>query len=70
MGLFIENSIILDINPEVVQQTIAIRKSRKIALPDAIIAATAIAYNLTLITQNTKDFINIHGIKVVNSFEL
>ncbi len=68
--IFIENSIILDLNPEVVQKTIAIRKSRKINLPDAIIAATSIVYDFTLITQNMKDFEKIQGIKVLNSFEL
>lgn len=67
---FMENSIILDINQEVVQRTIAIRKSRKIELPDAIIAATSIVYNFTLITQNMKDFKKIQGIKVLDSFDL
>ena len=68
--IFIENSILLEISPEVVQKTIAIRKSRKINLPDAIIAATAIVYDFTLITQNIKDFEKIQHIKVLNSFEL
>ena len=68
--IFMENSIILDLNPEIVQRTIAIRKSRKIDLPDAIIAATAIVYDFTLITQNMKDFERIQNIKVLNSFEL
>jgi predicted nucleic acid-binding protein len=68
--VFMENSIILDLNPEVVQKTIAIRKSRKIDLPDAIIAATAIVYDFTLITQNMKDFEKIQNIKILNSFEL
>lgn len=68
--VFMENSIILDLNPEVVQRTIAIRKSRKIDLPDAIIAATAITYDFTLITQNMKDFERIQNIKILNSFEL
>ncbi len=67
---FMENAIILDINQEVVQRTIAIRKSRKIELPDAIIAATSIVYNFTLITQNMKDFKKIQGIKVLDSFDL
>ena len=67
---FMENSIILDINQEVVQRTIAIRKSRKIELPDAIIAATSIVYNFTLITQNMKDFKKIQSIKVLDSFDL
>jgi predicted nucleic acid-binding protein len=68
--IFIENSIVLEISPEVVKKTIAIRKSRKINLPDAIIAATAIVYGFTLITQNMKDFEKIQGIKVINSFDL
>jgi predicted nucleic acid-binding protein len=68
--VFIENAIILDLNNEVVQKTIAIRKSRKIDLPDAIIAATAIVYDLTLITRNMKDFEKIQKIKVLNSFVL
>jgi predicted nucleic acid-binding protein len=68
--IFMENSIILDLNPEIVQRTIAIRKSRKIDLPDAIIAATAIVYDFTLITQNMKDFERIQNIKILNSFEL
>ena len=68
--VFMENSIILDLNPEVVQRTIAIRKSRKIDLPDAIIAATAIVYDFTLITQNMKDFEKIQNIKILNSFDL
>lgn len=67
---FIENSIVLDLSPEVVQKTIFIRKSRKIDLPDAIIAAIAIVYDFTLITQNLKDFQKIQNIKVLNSFDL
>ncbi len=67
---FIENSTVLEINADVVQKTIAIRKSRKIDLPDAIIAATAIVNGFTLITQNVKDFEKIQGIKLLNSFEL
>lgn len=67
---FIENSIVLDLSPDVVQKTIAIRKSRKIDLPDAIIAATAIVYDFTLITQNVKDFEKIQNITVLNSFDL
>jgi predicted nucleic acid-binding protein len=67
---FIENAIIIDINPDVVKKTIAIRKTRKIDLPDAIIAATSIVNKLKLITNNVKDFENIKGLKVLNSFEL
>jgi toxin FitB len=47
------------LNEAVVKKTIDIRKTKKIKLPDAIIAATAIVYDLELITRNTKDFISI-----------
>jgi predicted nucleic acid-binding protein len=39
-------------------------------LPDAIIAATALVYDLTLITRNTSDFKNMEGLKVINPFDL
>ncbi len=67
---FIENATVLDIYSDVIQKTIRIRKSRKIDLPDAIIAATALVYDFTLITQNMKDFEKIQGLKTLNSFEL
>jgi predicted nucleic acid-binding protein len=35
-------------------------------LGDAIIAATAIVRNLKLITNNTKDFLNIKNLKVID----
>ena len=39
-----------------------------IKLPDAIIAATALVYDLTLISRNVSDFKNIEGLKVLNPF--
>jgi predicted nucleic acid-binding protein len=51
---------------EVEKQTILIRKSNKIKLPDAIIAATAMVYNLILVTHNVDDFKNIQGLKILN----
>ena len=56
------------ITEEVEKRTILIRKSHKIKLPDAIIAATAIVHNLILVTRNDSDFKNISGLKVLNPF--
>lgn len=56
---FISDSNVLDINSDVIKECVNIRKSKKIKTPDAIIAATALAYNCILITNNEKDFINI-----------
>jgi predicted nucleic acid-binding protein len=63
---FINDSNIFDITPEVIRLCVAIRKSRKIKTPDAIIAATALAHNFILITSNTKDFSNIKGLKILD----
>ena len=56
------------ITEEIEKRTILIRKSHKIKLPDAIIAATAIVHNLILVTRNDSDFKNISGLKVLNPF--
>jgi len=53
---------------EIEEQTIFIRKSNKVKLPDAIIAATAIVYNLMLVTHNSDDFKNIQGLKILDPF--
>ena len=51
--------------------TIGLRKTyRKLKLGDAIIAATALANNLTLISRNTKDFEDISGLICINPYEL
>ena len=54
----------LFLTEDIEKQTILIRKNLKIKLPDAIIAATAIAHNLTLVTRNSSDFKNIFGLKI------
>lgn len=38
--------------------------SHKLSIPDAIIAATALHYDIELYTYNTKDFIYIDGIRL------
>ena len=63
---FIYDSIVLDISADVVNRCVKLRKGKKIKTPDAIIAATALAYNYTLITNNEKDFNNIKGLKIIN----
>ncbi len=61
---------ILPISETVIEKTIGIRQSKKIALGDALISATALVYNLTLISRNTSDFKNIEGLTVINPYEL
>jgi predicted nucleic acid-binding protein len=63
---FISGSIILDLNNDIVNTTIAIRKNKKIKLPDAIIAATAMVYGLVLVSRNMDDFKNIVGLDSID----
>lgn len=67
---FIHDSLILEINHDVVAYCVLLRRNKKIKTPDAIIAATALAYGYTLITNNEKDFAGIEGLKIVNPMKL
>jgi len=63
---FIGASNVLVLTEPVVLKTIEIRQQNKIKLPDAIIAATALVHQLTLVSRNTDDFKNVPGLTVVN----
>ncbi len=67
---FMNDSIVLELSNNIVDACIEIRKKYKIKLPDAIIAATALVYNLTIISRNVSDFQNIEGITVINPYQL
>lgn len=68
---FINLATILPLDKEVTKKAIELRRNqRKLKLGDAIIAATALVYELTLITNNMKDFINIPGLKVIDPHKL
>jgi len=57
---------IIGINDEIIAETIKIRRGRKIKIPDAIIAATSISLNATLLTHNTKDFLGISKLELLD----
>ena len=67
---FIADSEVLDITTDVVSNCVNIRRGKKIKTPDAIIAATAIANDYTLISNNDKDFNDIKGLKYINPFRI
>jgi len=66
MQALVSSVTVLPLDEPVIQQTILLRQQRRIKLPDAIIAATALAHGLPLITRNTADFQGILGLLVVN----
>ena len=63
---FIALAEVIEIDKFIIQNCIDLRKSYKIKLPDAIIAATALARNLILITNNEKDFVAVQNLTVIN----
>ena len=67
---FIDVTNVLPLSDIVAQKTIELRKKHKIKLPDAIIAATALAYKLTLISRNIKDFQRIDGLLCVDAHQI
>ncbi|MGC8770960.1 MAG: type II toxin-antitoxin system VapC family toxin [Brevinematia bacterium] len=64
-----KNLEIIDVNFEIANLCLNIRKDNKIKLPDAIILATAIKYNCDLITANERDFAFCKEIKIINPFK-
>ncbi len=65
---FIDSVIVYPIDSAIKRKTVDVRRSHRTKMPDAIIAATAIVYGLTLVTRNTKDFTSIDGLQIVNPF--
>lgn len=71
---FLENFFnalqVIPIDNEIVKKTIELKQERNIATSDAVIAATALIYNIPLLTQNKKDFSQIRGLKVLSMEDL
>jgi predicted nucleic acid-binding protein len=54
------------INDPIINEAIRLRQQRKRSLADSIIAATALLYNLPVLTNNTADFEDISGLQVIS----
>ena len=67
---FIDASPTYALDDEVIEQAIQLRQQKKMKLGDAIIAATAIAYNIPLVTRNEDDFKHIPGLDLRNPFAI
>jgi predicted nucleic acid-binding protein len=67
---FMNDATVIELTNKVVDATIEIRKNYKTKLPDAVIAATALVYDLTIISRNVSDFKNIQNLKVINPHSL
>jgi toxin FitB len=65
---FVEESKLLLLTNEIIEQTITLRKTKRMKLPDAIIAATALVHDLVLVSRNDKDFSGIPDLDYSNPF--
>lgn len=67
---FVHDAKVLGLSETIVDKCIDLRRNHKIKLPDGIVAATALAFNLSLVTRNVSDFINIPNLIVINPHNL
>jgi predicted nucleic acid-binding protein len=67
---FISDCAIFELETAIKFKTVEIRKAFTIKIPDAIIAATALTFDLTLLTRNIGDFNKISGLKVINPWSV
>ena len=65
---FFAASLIFPISNAVLEQAVRLRQIRRIALGDALVAATALAHNSMLVTRNTDDFDWIENLRLLNPF--
>lgn len=65
----INDTLVIELDQDIKFKTADIRKAHRIKLPDAIIAATANVYHLTLLTRNVSDFDGISGLEIMNPWE-
>jgi predicted nucleic acid-binding protein len=70
LSAFINYCTIYPLTNNVVEVTIEICKRHRVKIPDAIIAATAVFNNFTLLTRNINDFKNIEELSYLNPWEL
>lgn len=67
---FISASMVFPLDEPIIIKAIDIHRSHKTKLPDAIIAATAIVHNLTIITRNKADFEKIMALNIIDPYNI
>ena len=59
---------VLPVSQPIIERATVLRQQQRMTLGDAIIAATALEYGLTIATRNIKDFTHIVGLPVYDPF--
>jgi len=66
---FFAAATVLPISAEVLEQAVKLRQLKKMTLGDALVAATALVYKLTLVTRNVADFDWVPNLSLLNPFD-
>jgi len=67
---YFSNCEIISIEQNIIEKAIELRQAKSMSLGDAIIAATATLYSLSLLTANGKDFKHIEKLNLINPLAL
>lgn len=66
---FFATATVLPLASPVLDQAVRLRQLRKMTLGDALVAATALVYRLTLVTRNASDFHWVPDLSLLNPFD-
>ena len=66
---FLHHAEIYFVDKQVQSKAIEIKQKAKIKTPDAIIAATAVLFDFTIVSRNVKDFEKVRRRRIHNPFE-
>ena len=65
----LEKFLPISLTEEIKEKTIEIKKNFKIVIADAVIAASAIVLNASLVTRDEPDFNKIKELTLINPFD-
>lgn len=63
---FVTKEQIIQLDAAIITETINVRKKYRLKIADAIIAATALTRNRTLVADNDNDFSRVPSLKYIN----
>lgn len=63
---FFKAARVLGITDSIAEEAVKLRQMKRMTLGDALIAGTALAHGLTLVTRNTKDFAWIGSLNLLD----
>lgn len=66
LDAFFDAAVVLPVSDAVVGEAVRLRQQRRMSLGDALIAGTALAHRLRLVTRNTSDFVDVAGLDLLD----